>query len=83
MLNNIYIFIAITLDETCILVSVHFLMKNIYLSCDLGCAVGRRTSTLANNVLSVTLVMYRHDVKRARSAFWFVPRPLLGKINEQ
>ena len=33
------VFIAITLDETSILVAVHFLMKNIYQSCDRGRAV--------------------------------------------
>ena len=33
---NIYIFIAIALDETSILVAVYFLMQNIYQSCDLG-----------------------------------------------
>ena len=36
---NIYIFIAIALDETGILVAVHFSVKNIYQSCDLGHAV--------------------------------------------
>ena len=39
--SYIYIFIAITLDETNILVVVHFSMKNIYQSCDLDHAVGR------------------------------------------
>ena len=38
---NIYIFIAIALDETNILVVVHFSMKNIYQSCDLGLAFGQ------------------------------------------
>ena len=33
-------FIAIALDETSILVAVHFSMKNIYQSCYLGRAVG-------------------------------------------
>ena len=37
---NIYIFIAITLDETSIPVAVHFSMKNIYQSYDVGCAMG-------------------------------------------
>ena len=37
----IYIFIAIACDETSILVAVHFSMKNIYQSCDLGLAVER------------------------------------------
>ena len=39
--DNIYIFIAIALDETSILVAHHFSMQNIYQSCDLGHAVGR------------------------------------------
>ena len=38
---DIYIFIAIALNETSILVAVHFSMQNIYQSCDLGHAVGR------------------------------------------
>ena len=38
---NIYSFIAISLDETSILVAVHFSMKNIYQSCELGRAVRR------------------------------------------
>ena len=38
---NIYIFIAIDLDETSILVAVYFSMKNIYQSCDLVRAVKR------------------------------------------
>ena len=37
----IHIFIAIALDETSILVALHFSMQNIYQSCDLGHAVGR------------------------------------------
>ena len=37
---NIYIFIPIALDETRILVVLHFSMQNIYQSCDLGHAVG-------------------------------------------
>ena len=38
---NIYIFIAIALDETIILVAVYFSMQNIYQSGDLVRAVGR------------------------------------------
>ena len=38
---NIYIFIAIALDETGILVAVYFSMKNINQSCDLRRAIGR------------------------------------------
>ena len=38
---NIYIFIAIALDETRILVALHFSVQNIYQSYDLGHAVGR------------------------------------------
>ena len=37
--SNIYIFIAIALDETSILVAVHVSMKNIYQSCNLSRAV--------------------------------------------
>ena len=40
-MDNIYICIAFTLDETDILVAVHLSMKNIYQSCDLGRAFGR------------------------------------------
>ena len=39
--ENIYIFIAIALHETSILVVLYFSMQNIYQSCDLGHAVGR------------------------------------------
>ena len=41
LFHNIYIFIAIALDESSILVAVHFSMKNIYQSCDLGHAMRR------------------------------------------
>ena len=37
---NIYIFIAIALDETSVLVALHFSMQNIYQSCDLGHTLG-------------------------------------------
>ena len=40
-LLNIYIFIAIALDETSILVALHFSVLNIYQSYDLGHAVRR------------------------------------------
>ena len=33
------VFIAVALDETSIFIAVHFLMKNIYQSCDRGQAV--------------------------------------------
>ena len=36
-----YIFIDIALDETSKFVVVHFSMKNIFQSCDLGRAMGR------------------------------------------
>ena len=39
--SDIYIFIAIVLDETSILVAVYFSMQNIYQSCDLGRGLGR------------------------------------------
>ena len=37
----IYIFIAIALDGTSIIVALYFSMQSIYQSCDLGHAVGR------------------------------------------
>ena len=52
---NIYIFIAVALGETSILVAFHFSMKNIYQSCDLGRAMGKATSMSANNVLCVLM----------------------------
>ena len=39
---NIYILIALTLDESIILDVLHCPMQNIYQSCDLGRAIGRR-----------------------------------------
>ena len=39
--NQIYIFIAIAVDDTGIPVAVHFSMKNMYLSCVLYRAFGR------------------------------------------
>ena len=39
---NIYILIALALDESIILDVPHFPMQNIYQSCDLGRAIGRR-----------------------------------------
>ena len=38
--NNIYIFIAIALNKTSILVALHFSMQNIYQSCGLVHAMG-------------------------------------------
>ena len=40
ILNNIYIFIAIALDETSILVALNFSMQNIYQSCNLVTSPG-------------------------------------------
>ena len=80
--KNIYIFIALALDETNILVSVHFSMKNIYQSCDLGRAVGRSNINISQQRCLLTdvcvmLVMYRHGVKPG-SSLLAVPRPQLG-----
>ena len=76
---NIYIFIAITLHETSILVAVYFSMQNIYQSCDLGRALRHDivTSTSANNVLffidiCMMLVSYRHDVKCGSATSWLL-----------
>ena len=41
LFTNIYIFIAIALDETSILAAVYFSMQNIYQSCDLVRTVSR------------------------------------------
>ena len=41
LIINIYIFIAVALDETSILVALYFSMQNIYQSWDLGHAMGR------------------------------------------
>ena len=40
LFENIYIFIAIALDEISIVAAVHFAMKNVYQACDLVRAVG-------------------------------------------
>ena len=42
LILNIYILIALALDETIILDVPQFPMQNIYQSCDLGRAIGRR-----------------------------------------
>ena len=53
----IYIFVAIALDETSILVVVHFSMKNIYQSGDLGAGVlpsgSSETSVRQNLILNI------------------------------
>ena len=43
--QNIYILIALALDESIILDVPQFPMENIYQSCDLGRALGRRNDT--------------------------------------
>ena len=48
-IQYIYIFIAIALDETSILVALHFSMQNIYQSYDLATPWGGATSTSASN----------------------------------
>ena len=69
--SYIYIFIAIALDETSILVAVYFSMQNNNQSCDLGRSLWRRftsklswssssvTSTSANNVLCLLTFAWR------------------------
>ena len=42
LMSNIYILIALALDECIILDVPQFPMQNIYQSCDLGRAIGRR-----------------------------------------
>ena len=75
ILINIYIFTAVVFNETGIFVAVHFSMKNIYQSCDLGRAVGRRNVDISQYFplfadVCVTLVTYCHNVKHVSSASW-------------
>ena len=68
---NIYILIALALDESIILNVLQFPMQNIYQSCDLAAPLGGGTSTPANDfVCLLTLVTYRYDVKRRNWAIW-------------
>ena len=66
---NIYIFVAIALDESIFLYVLHFPMKNIK-SHDLDAMpMGGATSYSASDVVfyvfvGVTLVTYHHDIKR-------------------
>ena len=68
LLCNIYILIALTLDESIILDVLQFPMKNIYQSCDLGRTIGcshvnaSQKRCLFTDVC-VTSVTYRYDVK--------------------
>ena len=90
--SYIYIFIAIALDETSILVVVHFSMKNIYQSCDLGRAVGRNIVDVSQSLFTevcVTLVTYHHDIKYGSSVLWLfqdlrqaVQNPNYSKIHK-
>ena len=71
---NVYIFIAIALDESIFLDVLHFPMKNIE-SCDLDAVpMGGATSKQASDVVclldGVTSVVYRHDVERENETFW-------------
>ena len=72
---NIYIFFAVTLDESIFLDVLHFPMKNIK-SRDLEATpMGGATSkpTLWRclfTLVVVTLVAYRHDVRREHLTFW-------------
>ena len=66
---NIYILIALALDESIILDVPQFPMQNIYQSCDLGRAIGRRNVNASQlrclfTDVCVTFVTYRYDVKR-------------------
>ena len=72
---NIYIFIAIALDESIFLDVLHFPMKNI-MSRDLEATpMGEATSKPIQwrrlfTLVVVTLVAYRHDVRRGNLTFW-------------
>ena len=59
--TNIYIFIAIAIDETSILVALHFSMQNIYWSCDIGHVVGRSNVKSASNVLCLLTFLWRRS----------------------
>ena len=59
---NIYTFIAIALDETSILVALHFSMQNIYQLCDLGHTVGRsNVNVKTSNVLCLLTFVWRRS----------------------
>ena len=78
--DNICIFIAITLDETSILIAVYFSIQNIYQSCDLGRILRQSNVDVCQKLflltdVCVTLVAYRHDIKRGRSASWLFQDP--------
>ena len=70
---NIYIFIAIALDESIFLDILHFPMKNIK-SRDLEVTpIGGATSKPAGEIVCLrllSLVAYRHDVRRENLTFW-------------
>ena len=72
---NIYILIAIALDESIFLDVLHFPMKNIK-SRDLEATpMGRVTSKPIQwrylfTLVDVTLAAYRHDVTRENLTFW-------------
>ena len=74
-LPYIYILIALALDESIILDVPQFPMQNIYLPCDLGRALGRSNVNASQfcclfTDVCVTLITYRHDVKRGYLASW-------------
>ena len=69
-LKNIYIFIAIALDESIFLVVLHFPMKNIKSSNLEATPMGGETVTMFVYYCCVTSVAYRHDVKHENLKFW-------------
>ena len=49
-------------DETSVLVAVHFAMKNIYQSCDLGCAVGWSNIDVSKSHVTVALTLKQRSI---------------------
>ena len=80
--QNIYIFIVAVLDESGILIAVHFSMRSIYQSCDLACAMGQSNVNLSQCFLftdiCVMLVTNHHDLKR-RSIHVIFPWAQIGR----
>ena len=71
-MQNIYIFIAIALDESIFLDVLHFPMKNIKPRDLEATPMGGATSKPSSDVHCLLLlsVAYRHDVKRENLTFW-------------
>ena len=72
---NIYIVIAIALNESVFLDVLHFPMKNIMSRSLEATPMGGLTSKLIQwrclfTLVDVTLAAYRHDIRREKLTFW-------------